>query len=165
MLAIKAYVKAIAMTPSVHASNAVRFKYFTDHGIRLAIGYGELSRFDPSKGTVDGEAVYLSGRKISEESTHQKARVSIKNTLFFVSHHQALNNEIEPLLALLDVLLAKATGRQCQVLYLKLRGLSEEAIAEAMSVSQPVVNRHSTAIGWHAIEKTIIRFSDIIKPL
>ena len=41
-----------------------RLKYFNEHGIRLAIAIAPLERFDPEKGIIDGEAIYLSGRAI-----------------------------------------------------------------------------------------------------
>lgn len=164
MLAIKAFVKSIEMQPSVHVADASRFKHFAVHGIRLAMGYGELARFDPEKGIIDGEAIYWSGRKINEESTHRRQRVTIKHTLFFISDNADLNDEMAMVLALLDVLLSKATSKQCLVVYLKLRGCDEAEIATRLDVSQPVVNRHSSALGWHAIDGAVRRFTQIVNP-
>ncbi len=162
-LAIKSFIKSIPIekTPLYKANN--RVKLFKTHGIRLAIGYGELSRFKPSEGIIDGEAIYLSGRTINEFSTYNKERVVIKNTLFFNSHNNSLNKQVEPLIALLDVLIGKATSKQCKVLYLKLMGNNEEAIASKLKISQSVVNQHSTSIGWNAIDKAVTYFSEIIK--
>jgi len=83
--------------------------------------------------------------------------------LFFVSNDATLNKEFEPLIALLDVLLSKATSKQCKVLYLKLMNNNEEAIASKLKIAQSVVNQHSTSIGWNAIEKTVKYFSEVIK--
>ncbi len=162
-LAIKSFIKSIPIekTPLYKTNN--RVKLFKTHGIRLAIGYGELSRFKPSEGIIDGEAIYLSGRTINEFSTYNKERVVIKNTLFFNSHNNSLNKQVEPLIALLDVLIGKATSKQCKVLYLKLMGNNEEAIASKLKISQSVVNQHSTSIGWNAIDKAVTYFSEIIK--
>ncbi len=158
-LAIKSCVKSI----SVKEPDNNRFRFFRIHGIRLAIGYGSLSRYDTEKGIIDGEAIYLSGRAINEERTHNKKRVVIKNTLFFTSANERYNAQLEPLLALLDVLMSKATARQSEVLYLKLMGLNEEEIAAALKISQPVVNQHSTSVGWNAIEKAVFYFSELLK--
>ncbi len=161
-LIIKAFIKSITGDETLtHDDN--RFKFFKIHGIRLAIGYGELTRFEPAKGIIDGEAIYLSGRRINEELTYNKERIVIKNTLFFVSANEAMNREFDPLLALIDVLMSKATSRQCEVLYMKLMNLNEEAIATKMNIAQPVVNQHSTSVGWNAIEKAVIRFGEVIK--
>lgn len=161
-LIIKAFIKSIS-ADEILFNDDNRFKFFKIHGIRLAIGYGELTRFEPAKGIIDGEAIYLSGRRINEELTYNKERIVIKNTLFFVSGNEALNREFEPLLALIDVLMSKATAKQCEVLYMKLMNMNEEAIAQKMSIAQPVVNQHSTSVGWNAIEKAVIRYSEVIK--
>jgi hypothetical protein len=161
-LIIKAFIKSISGDEILNNDDS-RFKFFKIHGIRLAIGYGELTRFEPAKGIIDGEAIYLSGRRINEELTYNKERIVIKNTLFFVSGNEALNREFDPLLALIDVLLSKATAKQCEVLYMKLLNLNEEAIAIKMNIAQPVVNQHSTSVGWNAIEKAVIRFAEVLK--
>ena len=162
-LAIKSFIKSIPIDETPLYKTNKRVKLFKTHGIRLAIGYGELSRFNPSEGIIDGEAIYLSGRTINEFSTYNKERIVIKNTLFFISHDNSLNKQVEPLIALLDVLIGKATSKQCKVLYLKLMDNNEEAIASKLEISQSVVNQHSTSIGWNAIEKAVTFFSELIK--
>lgn len=162
-LAIKSFIKSIPIDAMPLYKTNKRIKLFKTHGIRLAIGYGELSRFNPSEGIIDGDAIYLSGRIINDLSTHNKERIVIKNTLFFNSHDNLLNKQIDPLIALLDVLLEKATSRQCEVLYLKLMGNTEETIALKLKISQSVVNQHSTRVGWNAIEKAVIFFNELIK--
>jgi hypothetical protein len=161
-LIIKAFIKSIAADDSLINIDDPRFKFFKTYGIRLAIGYGELSRFEPEKGIIDGEAIYLSGRRINEEITYKKERIVIKSTLFFASGNEKLNGEFEPLLGLIDVLMSKATAKQCEVLYMKLMNYNEDAIALKMHIAQPVVNQHSTSVGWNAIEKAVIRFGEVI---
>ena len=162
-LAIKSFVKSIRVENTPPYIINKRIKLFKTYGIRLAIGYGQLSRYNPKEGIIDGEAIYLSGRTISEFSTYSKERVVIKNTLYFVSNDATLNKELEPLIALLDVLIIKATSKQCKVLYLKLMNNNEEAIASKLGITQSVVNQHSTSVGWNAIEKTVKYFSEVIK--
>ncbi len=162
-LAIKSFIKSIPIDETPLYKTNKRVKLFKTYGIRLAIGYGELSRFNPSEGIIDGEAIYLSGRTINEFSTYNKERIVIKNTLFFNSRDNLLNKQIEPLIALLDVLISKATSKQCKVLYLKLMDNNEEAIASKLKISQSVVNQHSTSIGWNAIEKAVTFFNELIK--
>ena len=161
-LAIKSFVKAIPIRIKTYKSEDNRIKQFKTHGIRLAIGYGELSRYMPDEGVIDGEAIYLSGREISGETTYNKERIVIKNTLFFASKDEKLNKNFQPLLALLDVLLSKATSRQCEVLYLKLMNNQEEEIAKRLGIGQSAVNQHSTSVGWNAIEEAVNYFKTII---
>lgn len=162
-LIIKGFVKSIHIEATHNNIRKRRIKLFKIHGIRLAIGYGELSRFDPKKGIIDGEAIYMSGRAINKTATYNKERIVIKNTLFFISNNQELNNGFEPILALLDVVFGKATSRQCEVLYLKLMNNTEMEIAKKMGIAQSVVNQHSTSVGLNAIEKSVNYFSDVIK--
>ncbi len=161
-LAIKSFVKAIPVATKEYKKDDKRVKLFRTHGIRLAIGYGELSRYNPEKGVIDGEAIYFSGREISGETTYNKERIVIKNTLFFASKNEDLNKSILPLLALLDVLLSKATSRQCEVLFLKLMNKQEEEIAQQLGIGQSAVNQHSTSVGWNAIEEAVNYFKLII---
>ncbi|MFO7658979.1 MAG: RNA polymerase subunit sigma-70 [Bacteroidales bacterium] len=162
-LIIKSFVKSVSDNEIMKDGNSKRFKLFRTYGIRLAIGFGELSRFDPKKEIIDGEAIYLSGRKINEEATYNKERIVIKNTLFFISNDNELNNEIEPLIELIDVLMAKATARQCEILYYKLKNNTEETISKKLGIAQSTVNQHSTGIGWNAIEKAVKRFNQVIQ--
>lgn len=159
-LAIKCFIKSIgnAITTPLNRRSA----NFATHGIRLAIGYGDLSRYLPEKGIIDGEAIYLSGRKIHDSSTYNKERIIIKNTFFFASNDDNLNNNLSPIMALLDVLLSKCTARQCEILFLKLLHYSENEISTMLKVSQSVINQHSTAAGWNAIEKSVNYFHNII---
>lgn len=157
---IKCYIKSVELESE---TDNKRFKYFKNYGIRLAIGYGDLKRFDSKKGIIDGEAIYMSGRKISEENTHHKERIVIKNTLFFISKEAHLNQQFEGTIALLDFILNKATAKQCEVLYYKLLGHSEKEISKIMEISQPVVNQHSISAGWNAIETAVKNFNSIIK--
>jgi len=160
-LLIKSKIKSIPIAKD--KENNHRTPYFENYGIRLAIGYGTLQRFDTEKGIIDGEAIYMSGRKINEEDTHTMDRISIKNTLFFVSKDQNLNESMEPLLLLLDFLMNKTTAKQSQVLYYKLLGNNEEAIAKKLGISQPAVNQHSNSAGWNAIENAVQYFNKTLK--
>ncbi len=58
-LAIKSFVKAIPIETKGYVNEDSRVKQFKTHGIRLAIGYGELSRYKPEEGIIDGEAIYF----------------------------------------------------------------------------------------------------------
>jgi hypothetical protein len=164
MLAIKCFVKSIPISTKDsinHGDN--RSKFFKTHGIRLALGIGELSRLDIHNGIIDGEAIYFSGRTISENRTYNKEKVVIKNTLFIKSDDKEFDDEFTPLLALLDVLLSKCTSKQSTVLYLKLLGYDEATIARVLGKKQSTINEHSTSAGWIAIEKAVNRFEDVVK--
>ncbi|MEZ4858723.1 MAG: fumarate hydratase [Flavobacteriaceae bacterium] len=162
-LAIKSFVKSIPVQIEENAQDSNRAKLFKIHGIRLAIGYGTLSRFKPEEGIIDGEAIYFSGREINNIApTYNKERIVIKNTLFFASNKEDYNQRFLPLLSLLDVLLSKATSRQSEVLYHKLFYKEEETIATLLGIGQSAVNQHSTSVGWNAIEESVLYFSNVV---
>ena len=162
MLAIKSFVKTIVINDDNERN--YRFKSFKNHGIRIAMGFGELSRYDKINGVIDGAAIYFSGRKISEErTTYNRERIVIKNTLFFVSDDERLNESLNVQLGLIDVLIGNSTAKQCKVLFYKLMGLTEDGIAKKLDVKQPSINKHSTSLGWNAIEKSIYYFKLVIK--
>lgn len=161
-LLIKSFIKACAL--ELDDSKDKRLSAFKTHGIRLAIGIGEITRFDRDKGIIDGEAIYFSGRTISDISaTFDKERIVIKSTLFIKTNDERLTIELEPLLALLDILISKSTAKQSNVLYLKLLGNSEDAIAKKLDLFQSTVNEHSTSLGWNAIEKAVLYFEKLMK--
>ena len=160
-LLIKSRIKAGAL--ELEETKDKRLSAFKTHGIRLAIGIGEITRFDRDKGIVDGEAIYFSGRIINDISaTFDKERIVIKNTLFIKTNDEQLTSEMEPLLALIDVLISKSTAKQSNILYLKLLGNREDTIAKKLNLFQSTVNEHSTSLGWNAIEKAVMYFEKIM---
>ncbi len=61
-LLLKTYIKSIDF--EVLKKNKSRLKYFSEHGIRLAVAVAPLDKLDSKNGIIDGEAIYLSGRAI-----------------------------------------------------------------------------------------------------
>lgn len=161
-LAIKCFVKAININAiHVNSDQASRLKLFKTYGIRLAIGIGRLNRLDTENGIIDGEAIYFSGRIINDVKTHNKEKVTIKNTLFIKSNDDNFDKEMKPLLSLIDVLISRNTEKQCEVLYLKLLGYNEDYIVKKLNKSQSTVNEKSTIAGWNAIENAVQRFEEV----
>lgn len=157
---IKTFIKSVHIKIEKESKKEKLFKTF---GIRLAVGYGEISRLNTETGIIDGEAIYLSGRKINSEHTHNKSRTIIKNTLFFVSKNEKLNKQMQVIFTLLDFVINNATAKQCKIIYLKLLNFTEEQIAKKMSISQSAINQHSTSAGWSKIELAINYFEQQLK--
>lgn len=162
MLQLKSYIKSFSL--NIENSKNNRLKNFKNYGVRIAMGYGKLDKYDKENGIIDGEAIYYSGRKLNEETkTYNKERIVIKNTLFFISENDSLNQNINTILGLIDILINNATAKQCQILYFRLLGLTEQEIAKELDTKQPTVNKQLTSIGWNAIEKSIKYFEQIMK--
>ena len=69
---------------------------------------------------------------------------------------------MQPLLSLIDFIISKNTRKQCEVLYLKLMGYSEEFIVKKLNKRQSTVNEQSTTAGWNSVEKAVLRFEEVI---
>ncbi len=155
-LLIKTFVKSLKFD---QAGNDKRIKFFNKYGIRLVVSIGNLERFDAEKGIIDGEAIYRAGRLINEQSTHDKQKIHIKQSLFFISQYDELNKEMDTLFNLVDFILTKATDKQARIIHRKIWGESEKEIAQKLKISHSSVNRHSIAAGWRPINKTLKYYS------
>ena len=164
-LVLKTYIKSVSEEIlKTTEQNTNRSLLFKKYGIRTAIGIGELSRLDLNKGIIDGEAIYFSGRIISnQKNTYDRDKISIKSTLFFKTNNDEITNEFVPLFSLIDEILNRNTAKQCEILYYKLSGLDTKSISKKTGKSQSTISQHSTSAGWNAIEKAVLRFEEVIK--
>lgn len=153
-LLLKALVKKTFVESNMEAKQSL-FKKF---GIRIAIGIGEMRVADKNRDVLDGEAIYYSGRAL-EKGT--KEGLSVKRSMYFACKNSLFSEQMEVMLGLLDMLFKEATSKQCEVLYYKLLGMNEVEIAEKLGVVQSVVNQHSNAIGWNAIESAVNYFEKL----
>ena len=128
---------------------------FLQHGIRIAIGIGSLTRLQLENGIIDGNIIHQTGRLLDEYKTHDLQKVSVKQSLFFISPWEQLNFDLQPHLAWLHDNLSRCTAKQCEVLYLKLLGLEEKQIQDRLGKAQSTINNHTTQSGWGAVEKTL----------
>lgn len=161
-LLIKALVKKTKLLGEGFSSpNRNRLKMFKTHGVRIAIGVGEMRVADKRLNILDGEAIYASGRALENQRTSNKAKITIKNTLFFDSPSLDLTAQVNAFLGLVDVLFMKATERQCEIVYHRLLGMNEKEIANKLGIKQSAVNQHSTLVGWNAIEQLLKYFEQI----
>ena len=160
-LLLKTYIKSLDI-PEGNALNK-RTRLFREHGLRLAVAVAPMETIDARTGIIDGEAIQLTGRTIQNQDTSEKRNIIIKNTLFFKAADQRTEELFQPVVALLDILLTKSSGKQCQVVYHKLMGLDEAEIARKLNRSRSTINEHSTAAGWHAIEKSVVYFEKYLK--
>lgn len=160
-LALKSGIKSFPLDPlNVDDTTTEKYrKLFEIHGIRVAVGIGEMDTQLARKNIWKGEAITISGRLISEQKTSNKERVTIKSTLFFKSEHPDQNSIFQTLFSLLDTIFTKMTRKQSEVIFWKLLGYSEQEIANKLGVSQSSVNQHSKNAGWGSIEEAIYLFS------
>ncbi len=121
--------------------------------IRISIGLGAVDVKSKKLSTSDGEAFQLSGRRIDEMKKERQT--------FCITTNDDFKSELYTQSFLIDNILAHATPLQCEVMYWKLYGLNEVAIAQKLDIKQSAVNQRSTSGGWHAIEVMLKRFQEI----
>lgn len=159
-LILKAGIKSFPTENPVNPDPTIEKyrKLLEVHGIRAAIGIGDMDIELAENNILKGEAINISGRLISEQKTSNKERVTIKNTLFFGSGNEYQNRIFQPILSLLDTIFTKMTRKQSEIILWKLSGYSEQKIAEEFNVSQSSVNQHSKNAGWTSIEEALHLF-------
>lgn len=155
-LLLKTFIKSLEL-PRKNSGDK-RIRYFKEHGIRLAVAVAPLTTLNPGEGIIDGEAIYLSGRTIKNLSTSGKQKIVIKNTMFFRSTDNEIQEKFDTIFSLLDIIIAGCSGKQCEVIYYKLLGFSEKEISGKLDKNQSTISQHSTAAGWQAIEKSVDYF-------
>lgn len=155
-LRLKTFVKFL----SVADSGNKLFKYFREHGLRIAVAVAPLEIFDTVLGILDGEAIYLSGRALKSGNTSDKQKIRIKETCYFLSLDKEQEALFSSIFTLIDTLLSKCSARQSEIVYYKLSGLSEKEISEKLGINQSTISQHSTAAGWHALEKAVNYFEN-----
>tara|TARA_R110001583_G_scaffold21469_2_gene81561 strand:+ start:14841 stop:15524 length:684 start_codon:yes stop_codon:yes gene_type:complete len=158
-LLLKTYIKSIELQDK---SNTKGVKYFKEHAIRLAVAVASISTIDPEKGIIDGEAIYLSGRAIKDYSTSNKQKIVIKNTMYFCSENKSVYDQFDTIFSLLDTIISRCSAKQCQVIYLRLLGLSENEISKKLNKNQSTISQHTTAAGWGSIDKSVKYFENNI---
>lgn len=127
------------------------YQLFDKYGVRIAIGIGEMRTVDKKRDIMDGQAIYLTGRKIAEQSTSGKSKAIIKNTLFFVSDKEKENQLFNTFLNFVDILFKKATKKQINIIYYKLLNYKDNEVAQQVQISHNAVNKQCIAFGWNAI--------------
>lgn len=159
-LLLKTFIKSIVLKSS---TNNKGIKYYKEHAIRLAVAVAPLTTIDSEKGIIDGEAIYMSGRAIKDFSTSNKKKIVIKNTMFFCSQDKYINEQFDTIFSLLDTLISRCSAKQCEVITLRLLGLSESEISDKLKKNQSTISQHSTAAGWHSIDKSVNYFEKNIE--
>lgn len=145
---LKSFIKAYS--PSHGEVN----KKFKNIGLRLAIGIGGMRIVDKDKDLMDGEAIYLSGRKlIAMGDDSQNMQV--------VMESNEENKALPVITSLLNYILDKATRRQCETLYCRLLRENDEDVAKYMKITRSGVYQNLKGIGWDAIKSAMRYFENL----
>lgn len=152
VLLLKCYIKAIRVdlgNNGIVGGNRNFYRF----GIRMAVAIGTLRTNNRSKGIIDGEAIYNSGRALAE--------MRIKDTFSIICVDKDREPVIRVIFLLIDSIMTRATARQCQVMFMRLQNISESEIARQMGISRIAVYLHLKSLGWESISEAL-RFYECI---
>lgn len=165
-LRIALLLKTTVLTVPVKYNKSSHSVLFKKYGVRMAIGIGDMRIVDKGKDIMDGTAIYLSGRKIAEQTTNGKQKNMVKRTLYFACQDALLERQLNVYLSFVDQLLRLATTRQIQVLQQKLMGYTDKVAATNLALkSASTVNQHCTTLGWNAIDGLLNYYEQELFPL
>lgn len=125
---------------------------FSRYRVRMALGVGTMRVHDKTIDMLDGEAIYMSGRRMEKKSKPSQG------TLFLESSNIATADALQVLCLLVDALINDATPLQCEMLYYKLLSYDEMTIAKCVNKSKSSVYTHLQNVHWSVIEKAMLAF-------
>lgn len=132
-------------------------KYFNRYGLRLAIGIDNMKTVDRNLDIMNGEAIYRSGRTLDGLIGHAKYSFTI--SMADCKHEEAL----QVIFSLVNQLLNNATARQCETIHERILAANASQTAEKLGISVSGVNQTLNAVGWNAIEQSILYYRRILK--
>jgi hypothetical protein len=140
---------------------ALRLQSYLQAGgfsIRQAIGLGDMSVKGKQVGSSDGTAFRLSG-PLADELKKREELIAITATQpEFAAEWQVHGTT-------LHFLLQRLSMAQADALYLQLAGLTQEAIARKLHISQPSVYQRLHAAGWNVFHSVLERFEQTVPHL
>lgn len=119
---------------------------FLKDGIRVAIGLGGLRINDVVKGVIDGDAIYASGRALSDMK---------RDSFVIVCGDDCYREWLTTMAMLLDALVCGATRIQCVVMYQKLLGRSVAQISKKMERTEQAIYSLLRNAGCRAVVQSL----------
>ncbi len=120
------------------------------YDVRISLGIGKNEWNQNQIVTSDGEAYRISGRNLDNLK-------SLKQS-FIIDANDANSDAFRIESLLLNVIIDSITPIQSKVLFYKICGYKEEAIAKKINLAQSTINQHSNAGNWFAISKYLDYF-------
>ena len=146
VLLLKCQIKAIGVSfdeMNIHGGDKRFFRF----GARIAVAIGKLRTNDKLQGIMDGDAIYNSGRALEKMGAYDL--FSIK------SAYKATEPIVRALFLLINHIMMRISARQSQVLFMKLKGMTDIEIAQHMGITRIGVYLHLKTIGWSAISAAL----------
>ena len=127
----------------------------TRYDVALSVGLGELG--SPKEVTTSHELPFrLSGRGLDDLKKN-------KRTLGVFTGDETADAQFDALLFLYDWIMQQWTVAGAEVVYHKLRGLTEQDIAALLGISQPAANQRSRASCWNGWKKIQAQYAQLLE--
>jgi hypothetical protein len=153
-LILKTYIKSLSLDHQEHSARGEGISFIKQRmDVRMSLAVGKIETETGNIGTSNGEAFRLSGRRLDEMKKMKQS--------FSMTSADPYEQELSTEAMLINFILSKTTALQCQVIQLKLEGLTEMGIADKLRVHQSAINQRATSGGWHALEVAVKRFETI----
>lgn len=152
-LLLKMFIRSLTVQESglEDGGKPVKSREVTD--ARMAIGIGEAEVFSKRLATANGTAFQLSGRALDQLKDGRQHLI--------IASTDAHKEEWYTASILLDALIARTSALQCQVLYYKLKGLTETDIGKVLHIGQSAVNQRASSGNWFAFSAMLNRFEEV----
>lgn len=123
--------------------------------IRIGIGVGTVSSDHLDKMT--NEQPFLRSGKGLDILSDDGLRLGV------FTGHPEMDKELATELYLYEWIMEQWSLATARIVFKKLQGLTERAIAEELDISQSAVNQHSQAAHWNGLKRLLQRYEELIK--
>ena len=122
---------------------------------RLAVGIGGIAYLPERVAEADGEAFRRSGPLLDQLKGERRTAM--------LSPWDEVNEELKVECALFDTITNRWSAQQAEVIILSQRGMTQQAIADQLGITQGAVNHRLKAGNWSAVEIFVDRFESLIR--
>lgn len=118
---------------------------------RISIGIGEISFMGKTLGSSDGTAFHRSGFGL-DELKKMKKRITI------LTGNEQKDELLEIISVLVDIIVSEWSAAQSEAIYWSSQGLTQQKIADKLSIVQSAVNKRLQSAHWNEIEEVLLYF-------
>ncbi|OQP65669.1 hypothetical protein [Niastella populi] len=126
--------------------------------MRLAVGVGDISYKTKQVITSDGSAFQASGPFLD-------ALVKSGEIISIAGDNDDFTSEWQVHSSSLNYHIQHWSIQQAEAVYMQLREMTQEEIAQKLKIKQPSVYYRLQAAGWHVVHKILTRFESVIPTL
>lgn len=145
----------VALLCRAAAIKAVPGEDFPCSDIRISIGIGNVKTLVKTLGSAKGEAFTLSGRLFDEmQKTDIRLSMAIEKDI--------ANTALLVIADYVNAIFNKMTVKQAEVVFLLLKGETQQAIADTLKKSKSTISQFAAASRWAEIERLLQHYQNII---